>query len=364
MIDKTICFFTGFMAEGGAERVIAILGNYFVSNGWQVEIVTYYDDIYLYQIDERIKKVSVEKNTQSRNIVKNIMWIRRYFTEKQCVIISFLAIYNIMILVSLIGLHIPIVVADRNDPNYVPNKKWLRLLRNICYEYLADQVVLQTHHNKEYFSQKTQKKSSVIYNPINLGENKGKALTTKKENVIVAVGRLIKQKNYAMLMEAFHKIICTGEDYCLEIYGEGDERDYIEAFSKKNNLQGRVVLKGGKNDPIPLIGKAKLYVLTSKYEGMPNSLLEAMCLGIPVISTKVSGATDLIIHGVNGYLVDDGDVDGLANYMKLIINSDEIINRMGTEAAKVNEYVKLEKIAEQWEKLIIEVLNKNENRCY
>ena len=93
-------------------------------------------------------------------------------------------------------------------------------------------------------------------------------------------------------------------------------------------------------------------MLTSNYEGMPNALIEAMCLGLPVISTKVSGATDLIRHMENGMLVDLNDAESLSKYMEELIENKELSKNLGKEAVKLNDLLNADKICDEWVKVI------------
>ena len=197
-----LLFFIGEFSEGGAERVISILANNLVNKGFDIEILKYYNSINFYKTDERIKITSVEENTKTKNKLANIKWVRNYFKNNADVIISFLAVFNMYALVANFGNNVPIIVADRNDPRYMPNSWLLRLIRNILYTK-ANAVIVQTNHNKDYFDSFIKDRCYVISNPIDMSKYVGSALKTEKENLIVSVGRLEAQKNQLMLINAF-----------------------------------------------------------------------------------------------------------------------------------------------------------------
>ena len=310
MKDNRIVFFIGTLGNGGAERVVSILTRHFVTSEIQVEIVLYYDAEPFYRIHPDIKITYVERETGSKNILKNVLWLRRYFIENADLVISFLAQFNMIALTALFATGIPVIVADRNDPRHMPKQAPVRIARNLLY-HLADVVVVQTQHNKDYFSPSLQKKCTIIYNPVDLQDKKGMALRTEKKKRIVSAARLMKQKNQLMLIDSFAQIQKEFPDYTLTIYGEGPFRQELEKRILEQGLSESVFLPGKVQNVFECIADADLFVLSSNFEGMPNALIEAMCLGLPVISTKVSGATDLIQDGINGLLVDVGDAEQL-----------------------------------------------------
>ena len=193
-MSKRCVVFIGTLKQGGAERVISILTRQMAQKNLDVKILLYYDEPIFYELDPRVKIDIVEKNTNSRNILKNIFWIRKYFKNQADVLLSFLAPFNMLALVAAFGLRTSVIVADRNDPRYVPGNRYIRFARNVLYR-LADGVVVQTKYNQDYFPKKIRDNSVVIANPVDLGDNAGKALRADKRREIVSIGRLMPQKN-------------------------------------------------------------------------------------------------------------------------------------------------------------------------
>jgi len=188
------------MGHGGAERVISIVTKELVKKGHEVEVLLYYDKPIFYALDENVKVTIDEKVIGKANVIKHCLFRRKYIkTEKPDVVISFLAPFNMLMLVTMLGIRIPLVLADRNDPRKVPGNFVVRKVRDFLYRF-ADAVVVQNESNKAYFSKQVQKKCQVIYNPIDMGEYAGSALREKKAKKIVSVGRLVKQKNPQLLL--------------------------------------------------------------------------------------------------------------------------------------------------------------------
>ncbi len=345
--QKSILFFTAALGNGGAERVISILTHHLAEMKIPVEIVLYYDLEPFYEIHPTIKITYIEKETRSKNLLKNILWMRSYFKKKATLVISFLAQFNIVALVAMFATGIPVIVADRNDPRHMPKQSYLRLVRNVLY-YLAKTVVVQTQQNKAYFSKALQEKCRIIYNPVDLRDLQGAALRTDKKHRIVSVARLMKQKNQLMLIDSFAQIKKEYPDYSLTIYGEGPFRGVLEQRIEELGLCESVFLPGRVQNVFDCIQDAELFVLSSNFEGMPNALIEAMCLGLPVISTRVSGATDLIENGKNGLLTDVGDTAQLTECMKKMLSDSKLRYDCAKRAVEINELLRVDNIIQRW----------------
>lgn len=351
-----ILFFVGEFNEGGAERVISILANNMIEKSFDIEILKYHNTENFYKLNSKIKINSVEENTGTRtNTIKNILWMKKYFRENADIVISFLAPFNIIAILANLGNNIPIIVADRNDPRFTPQSKFRRILRDNLYKK-AYAIVVQTKHNKEYFSKDIQNKTYIIPNPIELDKYIGLALNTKKEDLIVSVGRLEPQKNQIMLLEAFKEIHNKYDLYRLVIYGEGSYRNQLEEKINELNLNECVSLPGNEKDILNKMAKAKMYVCSSNYEGMSNSLIEAMCIGLPVISTKVSG-TEELINKDNGILIDINDKNSLVQNITKLVNNDKLRNDIGEKATSISKILNKEKVLNYW----IETINKFNN---
>lgn len=350
-----IMFSDATLLHGGAERVISILANELVKMGHEVEIFLMYDKPIWYELDSKIKVYNDEEAIGKTNIIRHIIYRHTVFKKTDAeVIISFLAPVNMINIVSSFFCETRMIVADRNDPRFVPSNAIVRKVRDFLYRF-ANGVVVQNTDNKKYFSRAVQKKSTVIFNPIDLGEKRGQALRTEKKKRIVSVGRLIKQKNQIMLLEAFAEIHKDYPEYTLTIYGEGDYRDILEAKIKETGLEGFADLPGSKKDVFDLISDAELFVLPSDYEGMPNVLIEAMCLGLPVISTAVSGTSDLVEDGVNGRIVEVGNKEQLEKAMRELLSDESTRNEYAQKAVLVNDRLEVSGIMAQWQKFIEDV---------
>lgn len=345
---------TGTLMSGGAERVLSILSKPFADTFDEVEYIMWLDAKYpdvFYRIDKRVKitRISIESN--SVKLVDHIRWFRKHVKRnKPDVILSFMVMINFSVMFSLLGTKIPLVLAERNDPRFFHHGKLIRRIINCMYHFSnVKKLVMQTENNKSYFPYKLQQKIDVIYNPIELEKDlRGISLNTKRQSRIVSVARLEKQKHQHILIESFAKFKNNHPDYQLIIYGEGEMRESLERQISSLNLKDSIFLPGRSNDVLREIKDAKMFVMTSLYEGMSNALLEAMCIGLPCISTKVSGATDLIEDGQNGILTEIDDINAITKAMELIADNEGIANNIGENAIHIYDQLNVDKISKEW----------------
>ncbi|MBE6286823.1 MAG: glycosyltransferase family 4 protein [Mediterranea massiliensis] len=345
---------TGTLMSGGAERVLSILSKPFADAFEQVEYVVWLDDKFpevFYKIDQRVKIIRISKESRSKNFINHLIWFRKYVKESTPdVILSFMVMINFSVMLSLLGTKVPLVLAERNDPRFFHHGEILRKIITAMYSLNnVKRLVMQTVNNKLYFPIKLQNKIDIIYNPLEIDNNlHAISLKTEKQNRIVSVARLENQKHQHILIEAFAKFKKNHPNYSLTIYGEGSMRESLEAQIFSLKLNDSVFLPGRTSNVLDIIKDAKMFVMTSLYEGMSNSLLEAMYLGLPCISTKVSGATDLIENYENGILVDIDDVNAIASAMDLLATDSDIALSLGEKATHVYEKLNVNMISEKW----------------
>ncbi len=342
----------GTLLTGGAERVLSSLSFAFADAYDEVEYLLWLPSSEIsYPIDPRVKITSVIEESGSEKRWKQAWWFRQKVKrERPTMILSFMLMINYTVLLSLFGLRCNVVVSERNDPRRF--RRGQRFRNRIYWLYGRNNVkgiVMQTENNRGLLPEYLHHKATVIYNPINIPKKAiGMGLRTEKKNLIVSVGRLVSQKRHDLLIQAFAKFHNQYPDYRLVIYGAGGNYDRLQAMVKDLNLEDRVSLPGKTSNVPEAIAGAKMFVLSSAFEGMSNALLEAMAIGIPCISTRVSGSTDLIEDHVNGLLVDVYDVDGIAEAMEYIASHPEEANIFAEKAHHVMDDLNISKISKIW----------------
>lgn len=335
-MNKKIVLYITSMHRGGAERVMSILANSFADDGEEVVLVTdvpVLADEDNYALRDSIKCVCLKPKSKTfalRNL-ERIKSLRKIIkNERADAVLSFLGRQNYRMLVATIGLKCRKCVSVRNDPNMEYGKTWLkRKIANILFGF-ADVCVFQTKDARKYFSKRIQKKSVIIINPID--DKFFKVNKAKNPKNIITVGRLESQKNHKLLIRAFSKISEQIGDEKLLIYGEGSLRGDLQDCIDKSGMTSRITLMGEASNIEKELAKAKMFVLSSDYEGMPNALMEAMAVGVPCISTDCpcGGPRELIKNGENGFLVPCGDTNEMSNCMLRI--DDEDLDSIGENA--------------------------------
>ena len=166
----------------------------------------------------------------------------------------------------------------------------------------------------------------------------------------VVVGRLEPQKNHKLLLEAYKEVADKYKDYDLFLYGKGWLEQELSNLTDSLGLTGRVHFEGFCSDVQDQIKDATAYILSSDYEGISNSLLEAMAMGLPVISTDcpIGGSRMLITHMKNGLLIPVGDKKALVDAMCYMVENPEQAKRMSDEAQKVKDRFSIQRITEEW----------------
>jgi len=337
------------LSSGGAERVLSVLSKPLAERFDSVTYVMWVEAPIFYAIDSRIKLVSIPKEIGCKNEKKRMCWFRNYVRqERPDLILSFLEPINLRVLICTIGLGVKTIVAERNDPRGVNKYWWMNQIEKLIYKR-ADMILVQTETIRKFFDGALAAKTHVIYNPVNIPEEMvGRALNTPKKKRIVSVARPAPQKKHDILIQAFAKFSITHPDYSLTIYGNGPQRDELLQLAESLSISDKVSLPGASKTVHQDILDADMFCLVSEREGMSNSMIEAMCLGLPCICTKVSGAIDLIRDGENGLLVDVGDIEGLTEKMCKVADDATFAENLCNNAKQLYATLRTENISKQW----------------
>ncbi len=358
-----ILFYITTLGKGGAERVISNLSNY-LSQRHEIYILTAMPNIPQYKINKEVN-VIIPKDKLLYKIkgIRNIIQIKEFEKNikeiKPDIIVSFMAVPSFCALYPKNKLKTINIVSVRNDPK----QEYKGTIRQFIMKRLfkrADAFVFQTKEAKEYFSKDIQNKSTIIPNPLSFNIIKLDRCGNKKKK-IVTVGRLEKQKNQKLLINAFYGVTKKHKDYELHIYGEGRLKNKLNNQIKKLHMQNNIILKGKVDDIEQHIRDATAFVLSSDYEGMPNALMEAMALGIACISTDCpcGGPRFLIENNVNGILIEPRNQEQLEVALNEIIEKEEFARSLEKNALKIKEKLEPTKIFKEWEDYILKVYAEN-----
>lgn len=358
-MKKKIAFYLASMRKGGAERVISNLATHFVRQGYEVLLVTTHKAEVEYEVPTEVIRIISEPSKEElsdgriHNFVIRFKKLRGIWKkEKPDVIVSFIGKNNMMALLTSRLLPVKVAVAVRGEPHEEYYNRSLRMVARYLFR-LADGVILQTSASREFFPKAVRKKAVILKNPINPLFFR-EAYEGEREKTIVAVGRVDKNKNHELLIRAFILLAEEFPAYRLVIYGEGEERENLLRLVRDSGLTERIDLSGAVDDVVEAIYKTGVFVLSSNTEGMPNTLMEAMALGLPVVSTDCpcGGPRELIEHGVNGLLTPVGDVNKMKENLQMLLKDLQKAKEMGKRAQKTCESFQPEKVVQEWEEYL------------
>lgn len=365
-----ITFVISSISSGGAERVMSMMSNYWARKGWNITIITYATrEADFYNIHSHVERIRIHSDNQKRGflspVISNIS--RIYFLRKEIirsrpdVIISFMDTVNVLTLIATVFLNYPILISERVDPRYhLPKLPW-RILRRIFYSR-ASGLIVQTSNLLKWASVRVgTKKSFVIPNPIDQIVSNSTNNTSKfSHSYIVAVGRIETQKGFDILIRIFDRVLKSHPDWKLVIVGEGTKRQSLELLITSLGLTEKVLLIGRITDPSEVMRNASVFALSSRFEGFPNVLIEAMKLGLPVISYDCpSGPAEIINHRKNGILIPmDNEIEFEKSLVELM-DDRNFAESLGKEAKKVILTYSEDKIFGMWENIIKLILKQN-----
>jgi len=356
-MGKNIAFILSSLDAGGAQRVVCVLANKLVHNH-NIVIIVFYRCPIFYDLDPRIKIVFCKPeyvHKKYRTIIHSIFMhtqlIRKIKKQlkinKTDIVIGFMTTASVYSIIASKLLNIRCVISERVHPEYSSiNSFWIKI-RRVFYPH-AHMLVVQTQAIKNYFSGFiAEDKIVIIKNPLDQYLSDARAFDDIKENIILNVGRLEHQKNQEMLIRAFANL--NIKNWTLIIVGEGEKRKKLESLIEQLNIKTQVILTGNVNNVYDFYNKSKIFAFTSRFEGFPNALTEAMHYGLACISTNCpSGPSDLIKNNENGILIPVGDQEALENGLKKLVNNPNLRSIYGQKAVEATNELDVETITRKW----------------
>lgn len=339
---KKYMFIIPSLSKGGAEKVVSILSNQLVEDKRKVIIITHFKTENEYKLNNNVKVICLSnlyENEYRKKIsifylIKLLYKLRKNIEkEKPDYILPFLWTTCIRTDLSLMFSKYKknVIQTVRNNPKVFPKNKLLKKYRDFLIKK-STMTIVQNAEQKQYFKEKLQEKIKILPNPV----SKDVSDIQHQENGyinIIGVGRLEEQKNFELLIRAFSEVYKKDKNVRLKIYGEGSKRYELQNIIEQLNISSVAKLCGRSNDYLEIYGDATIYVLSSEFEGMPNTLLEAMATGLPCISTDCpTGPRDIIINNENGILINRNNIQELANAILLVISDTDLKNKISKNA--------------------------------
>lgn len=369
---RKIAFHLNCLEQGGAERVVSNLANQFAKEGYEVLIATEWYGENEFQTDHRVRRVHVglkDSDDQKNRIAQfllRVKYLRQFMrTEKPDILIAFAQRANYRALMASYGSNVPVMISIRTDPvgHY---DAWSDKLQIPILFPRASGCVFQTEGQKEFFAPYLQKNSRIILNPLN-DKYIGLPEPQQRKKEVVQSGRLVDFKNQPMLLRAFVRVHEKHPDYRLKIYG-GDSfdgtKEILEEIIAENKAQDYIRLMGASDTLERDLIDAAVYAFSSDWEGMPNALLEAMALGLPIVATDCpcGGPRTVMEDGVNGLLIPIKDQKALEDGINRLIEDPEYAAKLGREARNIAQKANAQAVFEQWRDYIEEICRANNRR--
>ena len=350
-----IVFITSSLGFGGASKMLVFTAESLAARGHRVCIanINNTNDVTNIKRDvsDNIRVVEIAVRNRKKQIL-DIAKISREFSAD--VIIGFTSVPSMIAKIVGSLLRIPSIMSERGDPT----KTSSRTLKCILQNYIVNRSnggVFQTEGAKALYGKRLQKRGTVIPNPIFIDGEINYVDPECREKSVVSVGRLDNyQKRYDIMLDAFKIFSASHNDYVLKLYGKGSDEELIRSWAKERGIEEKVKFMGISMSPMTDISRDGMFLITSDFEGISNSLLEAMAVGLPCVSTDHTpgGARLLIKDHENGLLAPIGDSEALAKAMCEFADNSELAKTCGENAKQVLIRFAPEKIVDSWENYI------------
>lgn len=346
------------LGAGGAERVMSIMANHWSHLGWLVTLITLGDgDTDFFPLHPGVKRVRLGVMGKSSGLLDAAMRnLRRIRVLRRAIIdsrpegvVSFMDKVNVLTMLATRWTGVPVVISERVDPRYYSIGPIWVVLRLMLYPF-CDALVVQTHAIVKWASSMVgSEKVRVIPNPVPAHDGQPVTSGNAARPFILAAGRLEAQKGFDLLIRAFEPLAARFADWDIVIAGEGSQREALERSIRDEGLAGRVRLVGSVDGIQALMAQAEIFVLSSRYEGFPNVLLEAMALGRCVVSFDCpSGPGEIIRPGHDGLLVAPEDVAALSAAIANLIQNDRLRGQLAVAARAGAERFRIDTVMAQW----------------
>jgi glycosyltransferase involved in cell wall biosynthesis len=356
------------LGHGGAERVITNLSSEWAELGWDVTVVTLAStESDFYRLHEGVRRIALDLTNDSTGVAeavaanfRRIIALRRVFREvKPDIVLGIQTSASVLSILAGLGLPCKVIATEHNHPPMLPLGRFWETLRRWTYPKAAAVVAL-TNDTRKWLEAVCRCKSvEVVPNPVSLPiPLAGRVLSPAayvdpRRRVLLAAGRLTEQKGFDFLIDAFARIAAGQPHWDLVILGEGDGRAMLERRRSEAGLDGRIILPGVAGNVADWYARADLFVLSSRFEGFPMTLIEAMASGCAAVSFDCdAGPRDIVTHGYNGVLVNPvGDVEKLADALAGVMADDPGRELMAARAPEVMNTFSSARIVAKWQVL-------------
>lgn len=350
--NTEIVFILPNFGKGGAERVVSIISPEFQKKGYAVKLLLLFGEDVEYLLPETIEVEKLKLN--NINKTKRLIELRKVIkSEKKkygrIILIPFLNSILKTVVVANLFLGNPVIASERSNP-YLRGGSFTKRLRSTIPFFFSKRAVFQTTEARKYFFI-PDRKAMIIPNPI---------LTSpcdweeRLENcLLITTCRLHPAKNLKMMVDVVNKLKDKFPNIKLHIYGDGPLKTEIDNYILDNNLSNSVFLLGVDDNVYLKLSQASVFISTSDYEGISNSMLEAMSVGMPLVCTDcpIGGAKTMLSDGC-GLLSPVGDVDAFAVNVDYLFSHPKEAKQMAKSAKEKTMKYSPENISKEWDKIL------------
>lgn len=363
-----LVIFINNLAGGGAERVAATLANHWARKQWNITIVTLGpQSLDFYPLDPAVRRISLNLSGDSAHLldallqnVRRVLALRRTIKQlRPKVALSMMSTPNVLLAFASLGIaDLCAIGSERCYPPQLPLGSMWHALRSRMYGRLSAVVALTQECADWIKTHSSARCVPVIPNaacwplPDNLPRIAPDAICPPERKVLLAVGRLSNEKNFGMLIDVFSELAPRHSEWDLVILGEGPERRMLETRIRDTQSGARIFTPGIAGNVGEWYARADLYVMSSRFEGFPNALAEALAHGLPAVSFDCdTGPRDIIRHGVDGLLVPAENVRSLQATLDRVMGDSHLRAEMACRAIDARGRFSIEKVAAMWEDL-------------
>jgi glycosyltransferase involved in cell wall biosynthesis len=367
-----LLLFIHSLSSGGAERVTTNLANYWAEKGCNITIVTMSAcDLDFYENHPSIHRIALCLDFDSTNLLtalkynyRRIKALRNVLKQQQPdVALAIMTTANILLALAAKGLNIPVLGSERIHPPMMPLGRVWEWLRRRSYRHLAAVIAL-TEETAAWLQAKTTAQyvpiipNAVSYPIASHAPRISPEMSSDNSLNLIAVGRLEPQKGFDRLLLAFAVLATRFPEWHLTILGEGTCRDSLERMRMDLGLEQRISLPGTVGNLDEWYDAADLYVMSSLFEGFPNTLGEAMAYGLPVVSVDCdTGPRDIIRHQVDGLLVPQNNRETLVEALATLMSDKALRRQYAARAVEIRERLSMETIVDMWEAVFTKIAN-------
>jgi GalNAc-alpha-(1->4)-GalNAc-alpha-(1->3)-diNAcBac-PP-undecaprenol alpha-1,4-N-acetyl-D-galactosaminyltransferase len=350
------------MGCGGAERVLAAVANHLVEVGHAVTLFVLNEPEVFYPLHTQVvvrpfARECAEAASRLARPWQRVRWLRQALVERRPdVALSFVEVANVLALLATRRSGVPVVVAERTNPRRHPVPFPYGWLRRVLYRG-ASRLVVQTEETAAWGRHLVAaERVVVIPNPVSCPPTGEPGVELPAGRRLVSMGRLVPLKQFDLLIEVFASLAARHPQWSLVVLGEGPQRRRLERLAAELGVESRVCLPGAVSNPGVLLRDCGVFVLTSRYEGFPNALCEAMACGVPAVAFACpTGPSEIIRDGVDGLLVADGDRGALTAALNRLMHDESERSRLAAKAPEVVERFAASRVLARWEALCHEV---------